>query len=118
MSNTDVFAPDIRPAVDQPRICKICAAPSALFGEVDFSRNCEEQNGQFLPPSGIPVHYYRCSTCGYTFTDMFDQWTTTDFLTHIYNDDYVNVDPEFEAVRPQNMARFVARLFDRKKASI
>ena len=118
MSNLDVFAPDARPAFDEPRRCKICAARSALFGAVDFSKNCEERNGQFLPDSGIPVYFYRCQTCGFTFADMFDQWTSLNFFTHIYNEEYVKVDPEFVTIRPQNMARFIASLFDQQKASI
>ena len=71
------------------RNCKCCGAAAALFGVVDFSKNCRELDGFFLPVSGIPIYYYRCPDCDFIFTTFFDDFTDEDMKAHIYNDDYL-----------------------------
>lgn len=96
--------------------CKICGEPSPLYGTVDFNRNCEIEGGVKLPPSGTLVRYRRCRACGFLFTDAFDRWSQADFRTHIYNDGYAAVDPEYAEARPRNNATAVLALFGAHKS--
>ena len=91
-------------------ICKCCGGMAPLFGQVDFQKNCEEPRGVRLPPSGIMVRYYRCGACGFLFTRFCDHWTGDEFKTHIYNDAYALVDPDYAARRPEGWAHTIAEL--------
>ncbi|HEY4354033.1 MAG TPA: class I SAM-dependent methyltransferase, partial [Paraburkholderia sp.] len=87
-----------------PRVstCKICGCEAPLHGVADFNKNCEEHRGRYLPLTGVPVYYHRCRHCGLIFTTAFDHWSKADYLQHIYNDDYVVVDPDYIYGRPAN----------------
>lgn len=87
--------------------CKVCGGVSTLYGVTDFNRNCSENNGVFLPLCGVPIYYHQCVDCGLIFTVAFDKWSKEDYLTHIYNDEYVKVDPEYLEVRPRSTANLV-----------
>ena len=93
--------------------CKVCGAPCALDGVVDFNKNASEPNGVLLPLLGVPIYYHRCANCGTVFTVAFDHWTQQDFQRHIYNDGYAIVDPEYAGSRAVDnagtIAGFVAR---------
>ncbi len=91
--------------------CKICGGPSPLFGVVDFNKSCLEAHGKTLSLSGKPVYYRRCGSCGFLFTDAFDDWSPEAFLKHIYNNDYAVVDPDYAAARPVNNAKAIAQTF-------
>ena len=101
-----------------PMSCKICGASAPLYGVVDFQRSCEIPGGTRLPLSGIPVYYRRCETCGFLFTDAFDPWSEAEFKAHIYNADYLAIDPEYDQTRPRNSAAVVERLFGAHKADV
>jgi hypothetical protein len=88
--------------------CKCCGGPAALFGEVDFNKSCEDRRQSALPPSGISVPYHRCAACGFVFTVAFDAFSPADFHTHVYNDEYIRVDPDFVEIRPRHNAGVVA----------
>jgi 2-polyprenyl-6-hydroxyphenyl methylase/3-demethylubiquinone-9 3-methyltransferase len=109
------MVPDIQlksPGVE-PRPCKICGQKAPVVGVVDFNRSCEELRGKFLPPAGIPVSYQRCSRCGFLFTACFDDWIEADFKAHIYNDEYIKVDPDYLEARPAaNAAMLVEQVGD------
>jgi hypothetical protein len=94
-----------------PVLCKICGGASLLFGVVDFNKSCEEQSGLRLSLSGVPVYYRRCANCKFVFTDAFDDWSADAFKTHIYNDDYRMVDPDYETTRPRVNAGIVVQLW-------
>jgi hypothetical protein len=94
-----------------PCSCKICGNPSPLFGVVDFHKSCIEAQGKILDLSGKPIYYRRCTVCGFAFTREFDDWSTQAFLTHIYNHDYILVDPDYVAARPTSNAKVVAEIF-------
>ena len=87
--------------------CKICGGPAALYGVVDFNKNCLERENVFPVLSGVPVYYYRCESCGLIFSRAFDEWTHADFQEHIYNSDYARVDPDYAETRPQLLADMV-----------
>jgi 2-polyprenyl-6-hydroxyphenyl methylase/3-demethylubiquinone-9 3-methyltransferase len=88
-----------------------------VYGTVDFNRNCDIEGGVKLPPSGTPVRYRRCGACGFLFTDAFDRWSQDDFRTHIYNESYAAVDPEYAEARPRNNAAAVLALFGADKSA-
>jgi SAM-dependent methyltransferase len=95
----------------QPCNCKICGAPSPLFGVVDFHKSCLEAQGKRLQLSGKPVYYRRCTVCEFLFAEAFDDWSVDAFLKHIYNEDYSVVDPHYAAVRATCNAKVVAETF-------
>ena len=102
------------------RPCKICGCAARLFGHVDFNRSCEEKRSQILPALGIPVHYHRCVSCSFLFTECFDDWSEADFKQFIYNEDYIRVDPDYLEARPATNARYMITKFyqDRSKIRI
>ena len=91
--------------------CKCCGLDAALYGVVDFSKNCRERKGYVLPLSGIPVYYYRCTVCGFIFTTDFDGLSEEQLKELVYNDLYSDVDPDWEKTRPQDIANLVMKLF-------
>ncbi len=102
----------------RPVECKVCAGPSLLFGVVDFHKSCIEAQGRRLALSGYPIYYRRCRNCGFAFTTAFDAWDTNTFRRHIYNEEYVTVDPDYAEVRPSGNAKLVAGSFPEARASI
>lgn len=107
----------LRPARAEAVPCKICGGTAALYGVVDFHKSCEEINGVRFALSGVPIYYRRCAACGFLFTDAFDDWTTEQFKQHIYNDEYVKVDPAYATeARSRENGEVVARLWGPHKA--
>jgi hypothetical protein len=98
------------PTCDQAAPCKACGTPALLFGVADFHRHCNVTNPGALPLSGIPIYYYRCPYCGFLFTTAFDRFTNEDFALHVYNDDYVLVDPDYKESRPRGNAEWLIGL--------
>jgi SAM-dependent methyltransferase len=96
--------------------CKICGGKASLFGVVDFNRSCEDWREVFFPLSGVPVYYRRCAECKFLFTDAFDDWSIEQFKTHIYNDAYKLIDPDYASARACTNADSVARLWGAVKA--
>jgi hypothetical protein len=103
-----MFSSQARPRTTK---CKCCNQSAVLFDVCDFNKNCEEQNGKFLELSGIPIYYYKCSACGFIFTDEFDGWDHEDFKLTIYNEGYIEVDPDCVSVRPKANAGMISRIF-------
>jgi hypothetical protein len=97
--------------------CKVCDGATALFDVVDFAKTCDAR----LYPAGlaaVPVYYLRCSTCGFIFTDFFDDFTPQQWSAQLYNDDYYrSVDPAYADERPVNNARGVDHLLRHLKHS-
>jgi 2-polyprenyl-6-hydroxyphenyl methylase/3-demethylubiquinone-9 3-methyltransferase len=102
----------------RPVECKICSAPSPLFGVVDFHKSCIEAQGRRIALSGYPVYYRRCQQCDFVFTTAFDSWDQDAFHKLIYNDDYLIVDPDFVDLRPSSNAKLVASSFPDASSSI
>lgn len=78
------------------RPCKLCAQESHHFCLVDFNKSC---NNSALSTTNIGVEYFKCANCELIFTDFFDDWTDEDFKLLVYNDNYLQVDPEFDGTR-------------------
>jgi len=85
---------------------------------VDFSKNCAEPKGVFLPLSGIPVYYYRCPACLFIFSTDFDSLSPQDLQRLIYNDDYAVIDPDYLDARPKSIAGLVNQYFAECKTEI
>jgi hypothetical protein len=108
----------LRPIGPEIRPCKICGCAAQLYGNVDFNRSCEELHGLKLPCLEIPVHYHRCTGCGFLFTECFDDWTEAEFKQFIYNDDYIKVDPDYLDTRPAGNATEMISLFGQDRSRI
>ena len=94
--------------------CKICGAESAPFDVVDFHKSCDPRLYPF-GLSGIPVVYHRCPSCAFIFTPFFDGFTPAQWERHVYNADYVKVDPEYVEVRPRTNALELQSFLRRKE---
>jgi SAM-dependent methyltransferase len=108
----------LKPAHAAPLACKICDTATVLYGVVDFHKSCEERRGFRLPLSGVPIYYRRCGACGFLFTDAFDDWSENQFKTHIYNDGYHAVDPDYQTARPSANAGMVAATWAAHKSDM
>ncbi len=99
----------LKPVSSDICACKICSGRAPLYGVVDFHRACDIAHGAHLPLSGVPIYYRRCEGCGFLYTDAFDNWDMTQFKTHVYNNEYKLVDPDYEIERPRSNAGFIAQ---------
>lgn len=108
----------VQVADSRPAPCKICGAASPLLGVVDFHKSCIEAQGRRLAVSGYPVYYRRCPECSFVFTTAFDAWDWNTFSEHIYNSDYVVVDPDYVELRPAGNAHLIANSFPEARGSI
>jgi SAM-dependent methyltransferase len=96
------------PALTRPKrvlVCKICGGGAELFDVVDFLKFCSADPYSF-GTAGIPVEYYRCTLCSFTFTDLIDDWTSDEVAKFIYNEEYIKVDPEYTGNRAERDADF------------
>lgn len=92
--------------------CKCCGASAFPYGVVDFHKNCEiARRRRVLGVSGVPIYYHRCPECGFLFTTAFDAFSKDDFLEHVYNDEYVLVDPDYLGDRARANAEMLMALF-------
>ena len=64
-----------------------------------------------LPPSGVLVCYALCSNCGFCFAPQLYAWPPETFEQWIYNDGYVEVDPDYLGARPRANADVLSQLF-------
>ena len=79
-----------------------------FFDIVDFNKCCSERDVYQFGRAGIPVVYFRCTSCGFLFTKFFDSWSPEDFGRFVYNDDYIRVDGEYTGPRPLREAEAMA----------
>ena len=83
--------------------CKCCNADSPFVGTLDFNKSCHDRFGtRMFGLSPIEIKYYKCSNCGFIFTDHMDKWSAEEFKLKIYNTDYGLADgviPGYEAGR-------------------
>jgi 2-polyprenyl-6-hydroxyphenyl methylase/3-demethylubiquinone-9 3-methyltransferase len=101
----------LEPVMARQKPCKCCGGTASLYGVVDFHKNCLNVQHPALALSGVPVYYHRCPACGFLFTTAFDHFTKEDFHNHIYNSDYILVDPDYRDARPRANAQSLAQMF-------
>lgn len=97
-----------------PSSCQICSNKTLVkLGSKDFgvSGNDHFESKRMFPDYGLAITYYRCATCDFIFTNAFDLWSDEDFISHIYNQEYILSDPVFMKERPQRNANMVFALF-------
>lgn len=90
--------------------CPICDADAPLLDVVDFNKSCEELRGKFLAIAGVPIYYARCDSCGFAFAPELHGWSLDQFSSQIYNEGYVEVDPDYVTARPSANADHLVRL--------
>lgn len=91
--------------------CPICYFGCDPFDSVDLNKSCEEENGKFLPDSGMLVTYYRCANCGYCFCPEICAWSMDEFAERIYNEQYLDIDPDYVGRRPRSNGDVLATMF-------
>ena len=99
-------------------ICPVCFGHCALFDVVDFNKSCAENEGGQLPLSGIPIYYVRCAACGFCFAPECYALSPEEFTAHIYNDEYIAVDPEYLEIRPRKNAAALLSMFPELPRSV
>jgi SAM-dependent methyltransferase len=95
--------------------CPVCNNQAFPLDVVDFNKICLEFQGKFLPMSGIPIYYFHCHSCFFTFAPEFENWTDEEFMEKIYNDDYLDLDPDYLEERPQVNFQFLKSIFNEQK---
>lgn len=90
--------------------CKICHSQAPLYGVIDFNELRGRHNLN-IPLSGHAIYYHKCPVCALIYTNAFDDWSGNDFAIHVYNDDYIYIDPDFPQKRPQQNADFLIENF-------
>jgi len=78
---------------------------------------------RFRAASGCRYRAYRSIIAAappavFLFTDGFDDWSEADFKAHIYNADYLALDPDYLEKRPRDNAGTVEQLFGTHKAEL
>lgn len=101
-----------------PHPCPVCATDTVMLDVVDFNKSCEEARQHFLPLSGRPIYYHRCPGCGFVLAPEFAQWSDQEFQQHIYNDAYIDIDPDYVSTRPNACAGFLQHLFGEVKGQV
>jgi SAM-dependent methyltransferase len=94
--------------------CPVCHAGANLLDVLDFNRSCSDLNGKPATPSGLPIYYALCPHCGFCFAPAITQWTPEQFTELIYNQDYVQFDPDCIENRPKGNAALLMKLFDQR----
>jgi len=67
---------------------------------VDFNKTCDSR----LYPrglAGVPVVYHACPNCKFIFTTFFDRFPPDWWRRFVYNEQYVEIDPEYIDKRPR-----------------
>jgi glycosyltransferase involved in cell wall biosynthesis len=94
--------------------CKICNGEVSLFKTVDFSKSCLT-DGLLSCPIQVLVPYLKCESCGFMFTNFFDQFTELDWSEFVYNDEYFSkIDLDYLINRPKLNALAVDSLLGGK----
>ncbi len=91
-------------------VCRICGASARLHDVVDFNKSCREAEGVYLPLSGRPIYYVLCDRCGFCCAYEMCSWSQRQFGERVYNDAYVDVDPDYVSARPTQNADFLMKL--------
>jgi SAM-dependent methyltransferase len=104
-------SPPVGPVSKQAPPCQVCGGPTEWLDALEFNKSCEEARGTFLPQSGVLVAYAMCSNCGFCFAPQICAWSPEIFERWIYNDTYVDVDPDYLGARPRSNAEMLGQTF-------
>lgn len=98
--------------------CPVCKGASSLLDVVDFNKSCEESRGRYLPLVGMPIYYALCDSCGFCFAPEFGTWSSERFSQLIYNEDYIQVDPDYVDARPRGNAASLLEALGRQRQRV
>jgi 2-polyprenyl-6-hydroxyphenyl methylase/3-demethylubiquinone-9 3-methyltransferase len=93
-----------------PLSCKICGGASPHFFRCDFHSNTSMHFGLYskpIAPSGVNMDYYRCGSCGFTFSNFMDGWSADQFASYVYNGDYAFLDGSYNGYRGGGLANML-----------
>lgn len=105
-------------AVHGAFVCRVCGGMARLFDVVDFNKSCEEVKGKFLPLSGAAVYYARCDACGFCYAPEFQKWSRDEFRRHVYNERYIDIDPDYVDARPRAHATILHNTFRQQVSAV
>ena len=91
--------------------CPVCHGHCELVDVLDFHKMCGDPGLHFRGLSGQPIYYALCESCGFCFAPTIAQWGHQEFEDRIYNQDYIQVDPEYVEIRPQGFRTRLLQLF-------
>lgn len=92
--------------------CPVCGGMCSVLDVVDFNGTTGLETTQGpAKPSGTPVRYMMCGTCGFCFAPDMGAWTREEFEQKIYNDHYTELDPDYLDVRPRANANTLLETF-------
>ncbi len=89
--------------------CKVCGGHAPALGSCDVNSGGPPGAAQRLSLGQVLV-YYRCTDCGLMFASQLDSWQPQDFSQHIYNAQYIEVDPDYIHERPWANAQMLLNL--------
>lgn len=98
-------------------LCQVCGDTSVILDAVDFNKSCGV-NGNYLEPCGVPIYYYQCTGCSFTFAPEIHRWSKSEFLEYIYNEGYTEVDPDYSELRPNANFGVLQNIFGSKRVGI
>jgi SAM-dependent methyltransferase len=118
-NNRALLSDDPRPSPDAAETCSglpavrcaVCGAASFLHDKVDFNKSCLDPWGKSAPLTEILVEYYRCPQCQFCFVPEMSKWSFDDFERRIYNESYLDIDPDYLEARPRANAESLVRIF-------
>ncbi|MFB0824473.1 class I SAM-dependent methyltransferase [Chromobacterium violaceum] len=100
---------------NRPHQCEICRKQKLdSFGSKDFGHagNDHFSGDRTFHDYGVLVPYMKCINCGFIFTNLFDYWEPSNFIKHIYNEEYRLADPPFILERPLHNAEIIHEIFN------
>ena len=97
--------------------CPICTGNTSAIDVLDLSKSCGV-SGEFLPLTFVPVYYFICDDCDFVFAPELYGWSKEQFKDLIYNEEYIQVDPEYVEVRPTANATMINRIFGDQKTRV
>lgn len=83
--------------------CPICSGNLELLGEVPFDRN----NSNMPIINSTLMAYYRCVECDFVCCPEMLSWSSQELGEKVYNNEYINFDPDYVETRPKNFATFL-----------
>jgi len=98
--------------------CIVCGGECSRVDVLDMNRSCDIGQGQVFPDSGIMVEYLLCDDCGFCFAPEFGNWQQEDFVSKVYNEAYLLVDPDYIEARPSANAKMLDQYFGFAKEQI
>lgn len=93
--------------------CPICGGTEISLGTVPFDRN----NAGVPMVNVTPMEYHQCTKCYFLYCPEMLGWTPEDLGNKVYNEEYVNYDPDYTGLRPRNYADYFSASIHASRAS-